>query len=377
MKQRRFLILIVVIACVTIAHASPLFVTKRLDAICKATKLNLPDSIGTCTNNDSTWAYNGRVLRVCTNEFGDVSHIGYKLFANEQVQMYKPQALLYFLERYILELDLNLDKKSTADRMAIDKVTCTEGSTDLFGKLAPECPSSFENLKETVGRMFRVTWTIGAKKLALSFPANYQLMIGADIVELEDIFERNIKRIVPIAGEDIILSWDTQKVAHADNYLIMQGGEYLNPAIRADIYLKKLNGKNMLITDSKKPVLSITNILLTGLSDYAIPLHLTIKRYGNKNTTAEITLQQFIGLCHLENCKLYVGVKTNNKEEVTATIFALNSDLAYNHVMAVTIPVDVLSKGSKAAISGTVYTYIPLQNVTEKFFTNGFTHTAI
>ena len=42
--------------------------------------------------------------------------------------------------------------------------------------------------------------------------------------------------------------------------------------------------------------------------------------------------------------------------------------MAYNHVLSVSIPLNILD-GKEEKINATVYAYIPLQNVTEKFFT--------
>lgn len=369
MGRTKFITFAVALACAFAAHASPQFTTKRLAAISSAVGLSLPDSIGADTENDSTWTYAGRPLRVCTNAFGDVSHIGYILFDPAVLHAHKQKQLLLFLERYALELDLKLDKRDAAARMELDKVACTTKNISLLSKVTPQCPPTFEELKETVGRMHRVAWTIGGKRLSLSFPADYQLIAGADDIELEDIFENNLKRIVPKAKEYILQAWDSTKVSRADSCLILQGGEYLNPAIRADLYFTECGSGRKLIVDSLRQVVSVTNILLTGLSGHDIPLHMTIDRYGNDKTVTDVTLQQFIGLCLLEGCKLYVGVKTRSKNAVTATVFALNADMAYNHVMAVTVPSDILSADSTAVLRGTVYTYIPLQNVTEKFFT--------
>lgn len=370
MLKRRVIIFLLALACLGRSYASPRFATKRLSAVCAAVGLALLDSMAAGTDNDSTWTYKGRQLRVRTNVFGDVSHIGYKLFDSSMLSVHKQRKALLFLERYALELDLRLDNLDTATRMNIDGVVCATNNVNLISKVTPMCPVTFEELKQTVGRMYRVTWTVSGKRLSLSFPADYQLIAGADDVELEDIFERNLERTVSITANDALLSWSEAKTSRADGYLIVRGGEYLNPAIRGDIYLSEKMGKRALIVDSRKPVISVTNLLLTGLSERELPLRLTVNRYGDKHTETDVTLQQFVGLCQLEGCKLYVGIKTHSEKEITATVFALNAAMAYNHMLAVNVPTEILTDNSAATLRGTVYTYIPLQNVTEKFFTN-------
>ena len=69
----------------------------------------------------------------------------------------------------------------------------------------------------------------------------------------------------------------------------------------------------------------------------------------------------------MEGCNLYVGIKKYAEDNVAATVFALNNELGYNHVLAVDFPTGILS-GRQQSITGTAYVYIPLQNVTEDFF---------
>ena len=73
--------------------------SELLQSMAKTMALSLPDSLGVMTDNDSTWQYKGRQLRVRTNALGDVSHIGYKIFHNQIVALYENQALFDFLER--------------------------------------------------------------------------------------------------------------------------------------------------------------------------------------------------------------------------------------------------------------------------------------
>lgn len=63
-----------------------------------------------------------------------------------------------------------------------------------------------------------------------------------------------------------------------------------------------------------------------------------------------------------------MGIKSLSKEELSGTLFILNEDLAYNHVLSFKFPMCLL-QGKDDAIAAKVYAYIPLQNVTEKYFT--------
>ena len=52
---------------------------------------------------------------------------------------------------------------------------------------------------------------------------------------------------------------------------------------------------------------------------------------------------------------------------VTGTLFIYNEPLGYNHVLSFSFPTTLLS-GSGGRVEARLYAYIPLHNVTEKFF---------
>ena len=358
--------LLTALACVLSTHAAPQFATRRLSAIAAATGIVVPDSINAGYDDTSTWSFRGRQLHVTTNAFGDVEHIGYRLFPTRAATANKPKAVFNFIERYFLELDLALDKRLPAARLDIDKVTCNNGNIAMRTKISPETPFTIEEIER---RMFRVSWVIGSDKLSMTIPADCQLLLGADAVELEEIFWCNIKRAVPLAPDSATSFWTEAKTYRSGNLLIAEGGQYLSKMIRGDIYLTENNGKRRLLIDKHKPVQTAINMLLTGAAERDFPLHLTLNRYGYQSTEADIAYQQLVSLCRQEGCQLFVGVKTHTNTEITATVFALNSHLAYNHVLTVSIPITLI-EGKGGTATATAYAYVPLQNVTERFFTN-------
>lgn len=365
MIGKRLSATVLAVVCVLTAHASPTFATKRLAAIASAAGLNLPSAMAAGTCNDTAWTYKGRPLRVCANAFGEVSHIGYRMFNGCLLDSCSSKAIPLFIERYALELDLKIDKRNALTRMAVDKVVCGKGNVAMLAKVTPQTPFSLEEIER---RMHRIRWDMGGKELSLTIPADCQLIMGADAVELEDIFERNLKRMQKTANHDVKDYLLQAKRPSFTGQFIINGGEYLNKLIRSDLYVEMKNGEISVMIDSRKPVRSVSNILLTGVFDREIPMRLTVNRYGYRSTQADVTLQQFVNLCREEGCKLYVGIKSHDKGHVSATVFALNSKLAYNHVLSVKFPLSLLD-GGEGMVEAVAYAYIPLQNVTEKFFT--------
>lgn len=366
---RRAVIVAVAAVWVFITHAAPLFHTALHARIATAVELELPDSIGVEACIDSAGIYDGHVLRVRTNVLGDVSHIGYRLFANDMVAAHGASPVFDFIERYALELDLQLDGRMQTDRMCIDKVVCGSGDISMLAHITPAMPFSLEEIER---RMYRVRWTLPSGKLSLTIPADCQLLKGGNAVELEDIFERDVQRMPLIPEKDIIADWSQAKVSRSGTFLIAEGEDYLSSAIRSDLYLQEeKKGHLRLVADKANPILSVRNILLTGLTsglvEGEIPVELTIDHYGNKRTKVDVSYRQIVNYMQSEGCRMFLGIKTRTDSHITATLFAFNKAMAYNHVLSIDFPLSLLNTG-EGEIKAILYAYIPLQNVTEKFF---------
>lgn len=394
MIGRKAYLLGMMMAYVCMTYASPSFYTQRLKCIAQVVGIQLPDTLQPEKEYTGIWTFKQRSLRVRTNAFGDVSHIGYCLFDERIYQHCEYKAALDFVERYALELTLDMSKELWERLRITDKVTCVEGSLSMLVKVTPHTPVTIDQRER---RMFRVKWTIDPQTMViLSFPADYQLITGADAIELEKILERDVQRIIPMTQDNLLTDWNDEfaltfsewaeaeklmkKHVHIDwNYSTTKGPDgfyvvnmwdsYLNKEIRRYIVLLQKDGKRSLYLDSKLPLFSVRNLLLTGQFPTIVPLKLTIDCYGNKKRYLDtVSLQQFVDLCHMEGCELYVGIKQKNDTEITAVVFALNPAMAYNHVLSVKVPLRVLQE-KNVPISGILYAYIPLQNITEKFFT--------
>jgi hypothetical protein len=367
MMKRLNIFLISMVAFTVGANAAPSFHTQCLETIYKVTKIDLPSFIGVNADNDSTWNYCGRTLRIRTNAFGDVSHIGYKLFNSAWARDYDAQPLLDYIERYALELDLKIEGRDPFEEESKNPITFIEGNAKMLSKVTPEDQVT---IKEKERRSFIVEWNLGNKKLSIMIPSDYQLFTGANAIELENIFKRDISRIIiSIPSDTIPIMWKNCDIYRKDSFLIASNGKYLSDMIRSDIYVKESSGNVKIMIDKKKPLQAVNNILLTGFFNKEIPLDLTIDKYGYVKDHVTTTIQQFITYCQSEGCVLYIGIKSRTDDVVTATLFALNKRMAYNHMLSLSFPLSIINKG-EGIVKGTLFAYTPLQNITEKFFIN-------
>ncbi len=356
---------LVMVACM---HAATPFHTPRIEKIARALNLQLSESIAPNTCKDSIAFFNGKEIHLRTNGFCDIEHVGYNMFPQALRDAHNNHPVFDFLERYLLELDLQLFDQPMAVRMDVDQVTVVEGKIKMLRQLSPSTDIQF-HLDAMPRKMYRVSCEFDNKKVVVTIPSTNELLMGANMLELKDIFKRDVQRMLSISDDAIFYDWNKFKVSKGDGVLIIDGGMYMSKMIRGDIYLTDRNRKRELICNKKQPSQSIRNIMLTGIFDRSIPLKMEIDRYDINNDSIEITLQQFIAYCKAEGCQLYFGIKTMSEEQLTGTLFAYNERYAYDHMLSVTVPLSILDGGTEP-IRGKAYTYIPLHMVPDRFFNN-------
>lgn len=357
---------ILAIVLAAFLNAANHYHTPQLEKIASTIGLNLPDAISANTTIDSVIIFKEKDIHVRTNGLGDIVHIGYNLFAPALKEHYANSPVFDFLERYLLEMDLNLDDKTPEVKMDLDQVTTVKGNIRMLYQLTPNSDVKFE-LDVISRKMYRVSCEFGNKNVRIVFPVNNELLTGANMMELEEIFKRDVQRMLTISGDALIIDWSDTKVSRAKDALIVDGGTYLSKMIRGSLYLTETNGVRKLYCDRKNAARSVSNILLTGLFERDIPLKMDIDRYSGKTDSVEVTLQQFIAYCKAERCKLYFGVKTILQDVLTGTLFAYNEGYSYDHMLSLSFPLSILD-GSNVYMTGKVYTYIPLHFVPEKYF---------
>lgn len=373
------------------------FYTERLSNIAKAVGMGTA-STSQSYYTDTAWTYNGRALRVRINGYGDVSHIGYRLFNDDIIKANGNEALFNFLERYLLELDLRLDGRTPAQRMDVDRFQIAEGTYQMLRSVGESTPFSIDEVKR---RLYKITWTVGGRQLVVSFQADAQLMLGANDIELEHIASRyipcftqdyfslfqktknGITGVLMYSGTEAVVSpkhtsdllekclapWKNAKLSSADGLQVFDNGNWLSQQICSKIYLRVSNGTRSLLCDYLSPSKSVTNIMLTGYSKMDIPMTLVVDKYGHKRDTIETSVMRLVNFFREDGCQVYAGIKSIHDNTVYGTLFVLNEHLAYNHVVPFEFPIEQLAyDDSKMHVTGRLLAYIPLQNMSEKYF---------
>ena len=362
MRLRAFIVLWVWTILPSIAIP---FHTKELQQIAASLALELPRAMPADSNNDSTWTYNGKMLRVCTNRFGEVSHIGYRLFGNETLRAQGSLYVLTFIERFFLALDLTRNLEEKLRKLELSNVVILKGELSQIKNIDALTPFNIEYI---VRRGYRATWTMGDnQRLSISFPADCQLLLGCNAIELEEMIGRDLRR-QKVATDDMLAPWADAKETLTKDTKILDLGDYLSPLIGSKLYMtRQADGGWQVEQSSQNKTRSVCNTMLTGGIERDLPMQLVLDKYGHKADTYNISLQQFLTYCRKEQCRIYIGIKKIMPEMIEGTLFVTDEALAYNHVLSFSFPITLLET-EVGKIRARLYAYIPLQNVTEKFF---------
>ena len=362
----------IIIACVVtfVARGANNEKTLLLHDMANALKLNtkaLPNDSIIETDSPVT----GKKIIVKTDSTGVVTNIGYPVIDNILWNNKSQKQLYDFIERYLLQLDLKLKDFSAGKRLSLDKIQIIAGDPFQLQFITRETPLTIGNYD---WKSIVFTWKLPNGELIMEVPADRELILGATSPELEDIFIRSLssyKSQRPKNLKETILEWGYNYPAsdNIDNKIIkIEGNPFLSDMIRSDITLFSSTEGESIYINPASPAQSVSNIMITGDFNKNIPLNLTVDKYGYKKESLNTSLNDFLNYCrNEEGCEIFFGIKKINEDTLTGTLFAVNKLLAYNHVLSLEFPLKIL-RGEDGAINGTIYTYVPLQNMYDEFF---------
>ncbi len=192
--MKRYLILSMILAwCfLSMMPVHGQYVTKRLASLARSTGVVISDTLinSEIRDIDSLFFFRKHPLHIKLNNQGEVCHLGYSLF-NKNGGKDSLTALYDFLERYLLELDL-LSSKERKLRLEMDNVVCLGDPVSMI-KAAGENESLKVNYE--TNHRYLVDWQRDDNHLTMGFDAYYQLLLGANDIELEETLWRKIQRM--------------------------------------------------------------------------------------------------------------------------------------------------------------------------------------
>lgn len=338
------------------------FDTQQLERLAGYLKLQQLDTLPVGITN--TYAYRNHPLTIRKNQWGEIEHIGLLLFS-QGVRHNQPLPVYDFLERYLLSRMVTPVSSDDAVRMQWDKVH--------FGVGTPQTALRIDTLTGfgvdyADLHVYRVTWQSGEQKLLeVSFTMDYQLMAGADLVELEQRFMRQLRR-----NETRQPSVVVRRLPERGTEYTLSDTYYMSPMVRNDLYFTRRSEQHdwQLVNDTARATRTICNWMVAPDSDKELPLELSIMKYGYEVETLDTNYRAWQQQCIDEGCSPYYGLKCKKDGQYQCSVFMVNRTGGYTHLLSINIPEAALTQNEGVTATAKFYAYIPLHNMSSQLLHN-------
>lgn len=316
----------------------------------------------------------GRQVEMKNDIFGRVGFIGLHLFGEEMSRAYA-SPVYEFVERYFLELLLAGDHAAVAAKLEEDKVEISlEGvaygqSGKPFREFACLVDEQTPMAIQSDMDRYTVGWKTERGALQLVFPKQYELIIGADKIEMEKGLMEELARAEVAENKMDTLPVGELEAAVKKGYYIRKGGHYLTNDMHSDTYYKESgDGQAVLLFDAAMPAESLANLFQEGWcgNDRKITMKVTHKCYGNRKAQFELELPQWVAYCKKNKCDVYFGMEQADGQTLKGTVIVVNPDLGFNHMLYFDCPADVFSR-LRRDVNVLLYSYVPTHNIKDLF----------
>jgi hypothetical protein len=309
----------------------------------------------------------GKQLRVEMTD-STLSDMGVILFPQTMDRSFA-RPVYGFVERYMLALLLKRNLAEQRQLLREDFVTLNvNGRNFLDGKrplsliLQPiDSLSSFTLTGDS--SCFRIRWALENEDVELSFPKQYDLILGRDKKELAEGFRKELEAFAcPETGRktanavlpfQFIQAWDVREEIE-DTYLI--------PQMRSGRFLYRTATGYEYIFYEEAGTESLLNLFANA--DEMVrenKLQLTVMGY---RLAEEFPLEanRLCAYMKAQKCKAYMGLETETDTELTGTVMYVNRDLMYKHLLYFRFPKEAFRRDDFPVIV-TLYPYIPIRNI--------------
>lgn len=320
---------------------------------------------------------------------GQVTHLGIRLFDPEFKRL-AGRELCDFAERYLLERIAFADDRERSWMYDIDSVT-VRGS--LRRVLDADRETVRFSLSDTENRGYALNWIRNdSTLLAITLPAQWQLICGKNQIELERDFERDLTAF-DIGTPDLPnIPRERMERTTTRNVLVCKRGHYMIPQMVSSLYFRideprlpdrigrsghpgvrllrnriavdtvSAEGTPRLLLESRHPAESAINLLSVPALGKGYTIEITQRLYGYAGKTFDVPLDRLIACCMAEGCRPYVGIERIDEHTVTALCILVNSRWGYNHILHVTLPIDGFDRRS-GKLRAKINVYAPTHNL--------------
>lgn len=329
------------------------YVTSRLQGIASA--LGLEDKIealGDGDYRDGGMAYAGFPLHVVVDE-GKVSHIGWKLPIDGGNPL-----VSRFVERAALEKALYKADKLPVEWNTPDQAFYSSGAIENV--LNADADNIIYSCALSQGRQYQASWaTPGGNVLCvLVFPANYELISGANIREMEAELFAALSKAEAIAEPLVGLGKPSLR-EEGEEFTVVSGPELPGSLLVNAVYVKDEGGRDSLIFDRQLPIESLANAMSSTVSSRGIKANVKMMAYGAGSRRFSLPLSALVGYFLKQGCIPYFGLMDGSAagDEIVAAVKMANPELGYIHLMKVTASPEALF-GAEPYVDITLAAYV-------------------
>lgn len=268
-----------------------------------------------------------------------------------------------FLNRYISELlRWNEPNVSVYQKMRDDKFVILNGSLESIKQCTDTTAFS---LKRYNNKAYEIVWNNGDDTLMhVAFPIQYELILGMPQIEIEQHLQEYIIA-APNRQEQLTADFQLDSVAPGI-YRSAPRQHYQIPALNNSRYfVTSQSGGTQLICDTAYLDYTIANLFQDGLNSTCL-MQVSQSIYGFKHLDYTISLQQWLNYCAAERMISYVAIESVTEETVQVLVVAENTDLAYNHLLSVLVPRNIL-EGQTGTLLVRLNAFIPTHNITDLY----------
>lgn len=286
-----------------------------------------------------------------------VIHLGLHLF-HPEIKKAAQSYAYNFLERYFLELLTWKEPTSLEQKMIDDKFLITAGGLSALKEIND---TTLFQMSSTEDKFYETTWLNDEGKpiLSVAFPIQYELLLGMTKLELELLFEDEIRRAPQVVKPDSI---DVELGLLNDSVYRTNPIQFidLEPLNNCSYYLKK-NDAFELILDTIHPDLTALNVF-QNVTNCLNPIDVEQALYGFKQKKFSITIQQWMNYCKKEKMTIYGAMEELYDQSVKIYIVAHSKELAYNHLLSIIVPKQFVNSPGMA-LKMDVHAFVPTHNL--------------
>lgn len=293
-----------------------------------------------------------------------ITHIGYLYFSDKHRNV-MPIAVCDFLERYMLALDLPMQRLKTIDvQLAEDEISFLTGNLkSVFNVVGDTLMDiSLENVND---KYYTLSWSKKNKPYcSVSFPIDYCLLHGTSMEENESLLADDLRNVT-IHKPDTLnrIAFNQLQLSNKGIY-VLPGYSYQVEELNSDRYYKRsVKGEYSMVFDMKYPAETLANLLTTLELDNNFQVNVRLKKYPFEEEVITISLMNLIGYFIQKGCTPYFGVVGIDNNVAKCLLVMHNPIEGYSHNMDVLADLKQLKykKGSLGSI--TMHCYIPTSKI--------------